>query len=203
MAKLIFMPPISEPAANKYTKVDPCIKSVALINWTFGLLRKAIGLKLGKKDTGPAAAGRIPEQVDADAAIGIPRDEMDYHRQVGNIKVNRAHTFLAHGYSKYLTLVWLVVVTELLMIVHYQLFRNGKYYSHRDHTVDISIHDLVGQTHKNPVAHALGGLASMLMDPLGGGRQYLRILLLKLGDNMDEWPLRVTLALHILSLIHI
>ena len=36
--------------------------------------------KLRKKDTGPAAAG--PEQVDADAAIGIPRDEMDYHRQV-------------------------------------------------------------------------------------------------------------------------
>ena len=45
----IFMPPISEPAANKYTKVDPCVKSVVLITWTFGLLRKALGVKF-KKD---------------------------------------------------------------------------------------------------------------------------------------------------------
>ena len=74
LASMLFMPTISEPAANKYTKIDPCIKHVALVTWTFGLLRKAIGLKLGKKDTGPAVD--VPEQVDADSAIGIPGDEM-------------------------------------------------------------------------------------------------------------------------------
>ena len=41
--------------------------------------KRRAALKLGKQDTGPA----VVEQVDADAAIGIPRDEMDYHRQVG------------------------------------------------------------------------------------------------------------------------
>ena len=74
------MPPISVPAANKYTKIDPCLKSVTLITWTFGLLRKAVGMKLGKKDTGPAAVGNIPEHIDADAAIGIPRHEIDHYR---------------------------------------------------------------------------------------------------------------------------
>ena len=77
LASLFFLPPISEPAANKYTKIDPCVKSVALISWSFGLLRKAIGIKPGKKDTGPAAAENILEHVDADSAIGVPHDEKE------------------------------------------------------------------------------------------------------------------------------
>ncbi len=36
------MPPISEPAANKYTNIDPCLKYVDLITWSFGLIRKAL-----------------------------------------------------------------------------------------------------------------------------------------------------------------
>ena len=75
------------------------------MTWTFGLLRKAVGIKLGKKDTGPAAAENIPEQVDADSAIGIPGDEMQYHRQMGHIKVNKVHTLLSYGYAKYMALV--------------------------------------------------------------------------------------------------
>ena len=87
LAAKIFMPPISEPAANKYTKVDPCVRSVVLITWTFGLLRKALGVKLKKdceKDPGLAAvvpgpgnAAVIPDPVDTDGAIGIPRDMID------------------------------------------------------------------------------------------------------------------------------
>ena len=56
-ASLLFSPAVSEPAANKYTKVDPCVKSVALMVWSFGLLRKAIGIRLGDRDSGPAIAG--------------------------------------------------------------------------------------------------------------------------------------------------
>ena len=63
-ASILFTPAVSEPAANKYTKVDPCVKSVALMVWTFGLLRKAIGIKLGDRNTGPAAAENIMQQVD-------------------------------------------------------------------------------------------------------------------------------------------
>ena len=201
-AKLIFCPPISQPAANKYTKIDPAVKSVALMTWTFGLLRKAIGLKLGKKDTGPAAAENIPTHVDADSAIGIPRDEFEYTRQMGNIKLNRVHTFLSHGYSKYLTLVWLVV-THPIMIVHYKLFKHGKFYGHRDHSADISIFDFVGADSANPVASAMAALISMLLDPKGAGRRHLSLLLLKLGEDMEQWPQRVVKALHISLLIGI
>ena len=48
-ASLIFMPPISTPTAKKYTKIDPCLKSVAPIVWSFGLFRKAVGMELGKR----------------------------------------------------------------------------------------------------------------------------------------------------------
>ena len=63
LARIIFVPPISEPAANKYTKVDPCLKTVAFITWTFGLLRKVIVTKRGKKDTGPAATEKYPSRL--------------------------------------------------------------------------------------------------------------------------------------------
>ena len=71
LVRLLFMPPISEPAANKYTKTDPCVRSTVLVTWTFGLLRKAIGRLLGKGEdyTGPA------DVVEADGDIGVPRDE--------------------------------------------------------------------------------------------------------------------------------
>ena len=165
-AKLIFCPPIVEPAANKYTKIDPAVKSVALMTWTFGLLRKAIGITLGKKDTGPAADDNIPQHVDANEAIGIPRDEIQYHRQMGHIKVNRVHTFLSHGYSKFMTLVWLVV-THTIMVIHYKMFKHGKFYSERDHSDDMSIFDFVGHVRTNPVAKSITALMAMMLDPMG------------------------------------
>ena len=96
------------------------------MTWTFGLLRKAIGVKLGK-DTGSAVDTDIPNHIDVDSAIGIPRDEMQYHRQVGSIRVNKVYTFLSHGAAKYMVLVWLVVASPI-MVVHYNLFRHGKFY---------------------------------------------------------------------------
>ena len=202
LARIIFMPPISVPAATTDTKIDPCLKSVTLITWTFGLLRKAVGMKLGKKDTGPAAVGNIPEHVDADAAIGIPRHEIEHYRQMGNIRVNRVHTFLSHGYSKYMTLVWLVV-THMIMIVHYKLFKHGTFYSQRGDLDGINIFDFVGPVHTNPVAQAMAALVAMLLDPMGSGRRHLRLLWLKLGDNLDHWPGRVVRALQVSLLIGI
>ena len=89
------------------------------------------------------------------------------------------------------------------MVVHYHLFKHGKYYSHRDHAGDISIFDFVGPTHSNPVAYAINALVLMLMEPRGGGRSHLGLMLLKLGDNINEWPLRVVRAVQIGLLIGI
>ena len=97
----IFMPPTSEPSANKYTKADPCVRSVCLVTWTFGLLRKAISRMLWKDEesTGPA------DVVEADGAIGVPRDTNAYERKVGRRKVQKVHTFLHNAAAKHLLLV--------------------------------------------------------------------------------------------------
>ena len=99
-------------------------------------------------------------------------------------------------------LVWLSVA-QPLMIVHYKLFRHGKFQSHRDRTDDFSIFDFTGPTHTNPAAQAITALVAMLLDPLGAGKRHLCLLCLKLGNCINEWPLRVVQALQISLLIGI
>ena len=41
----------------------------------------------------------------------------------------------------------------------------------------------------------------MLLDPTGAGRSHCRLLLLKLGDDIRAWPLRIVRALQIAILI--
>ena len=61
------------------------------MTWSFGLLRKAIGARL--KDKKRDNAGHAAE-VDIDGAIGIPRDEYAYYRQMGHIRLGKSHTIL-------------------------------------------------------------------------------------------------------------
>ena len=84
MIKYLFMPPISEPAANKYTKTDPCVRRVCTLVWSFGLLCNAISRMLGKID---GELGQTHGIVEADGAIGIPRDTREYESKLGHIKL--------------------------------------------------------------------------------------------------------------------
>ena len=186
------MPPISEPAANKYTKTDPCVKSALLVTWTFGLLRKAIGqhLRQNEEYTSPA------DVVEADAAIGVPRDEYEYHKRLGTIKIQKVHTLLSHGHAKHLLLVWLVVCSPI-MVLHYYLFANGKFFSHRGGEDEAAtVFDFVGDdARRNHLLATMGALCAMLMDVAGSKAQrHLRLLHLKLGP-INDWPVRVREAL--------
>ena len=78
--------------------------------WTFGLLRKAISRMLGKDDDYPGPADGL---VEADGAIGIPRDTRLYEKNLGHLKLQKVHTFLSHAAAKHLLLVWVVVCTLL------------------------------------------------------------------------------------------
>ena len=178
----LLVPPISEPAENKYTKVDACVRSVPLISRTSGLLRKALGVRLKKE---AAESDCEPDHCDADAAIGIPRDEQAYYKEAGHLRLQKIYTFLSHGHAKYMLLVWLAVV-QPIMIMHYFLFKHGTWYPYRDFAADISIFDFCGGTQRNRVAVLVGSLASMLLDPAGLGRPYLRLLRLKLGDRIEN-----------------
>ena len=102
LARLLLSPPVTEPAANKYTKCDPCVRSVAIVAWFHGLVRKAIGRKLKRQEesTGHAAGPAGADVVDYDAAIGVPRDAMGHERKIGGIKLNKVYYFLSHGKAK-------------------------------------------------------------------------------------------------------
>ena len=193
LIKCILAPSITTPAANKYTKVDPVVRKVALMTNFLGLLRRAVAKKLGRRD----ASGDVDdsEVLDWEAAIGMPRDPMQHHKNLGKVKLNKAFRFLQQSASKYLPLVWLVVCS-CVMVVHYKLFQQGTWYGQR-HGTRCDIFDFCGPTHLNPVAHALSALAAMLLDPSGSGAQHLSLLFLKFGRDHGGWPSRVLAALQI------
>ena len=85
LVKRFVTPCISEPAANKYTKVDPVIRKLALATNFFGLLRRAFARKF--KDTEQDESDR--SDISVDAAIGVPRDANRHWRKVKHIKMNR------------------------------------------------------------------------------------------------------------------
>lgn len=202
LSKYLFMPPISTPAANKYTKTDPCVHRVShcTLVWSFGLLRKAISRMLGKVD---GDTGQTHGLVEADGAIGIPHDTREYETNLGHIKLQKVHTFLSHAAAKHLLLVWVVVCTPI-MCLHYYLFLHGKIYSHRSDDEDaVTVFDFVSEVHFNLLVDTLAALCAMLMEPDGlAARKHLRLLHLALGPTW-EWPDRVATALQVALLIGI
>lgn len=120
LVKRFVCPCVSEPAANKYTKVDPVIRKLALATNFFGLLRRAFARKF--KEEGKAQADE--SDISVDAAIGAPTDATRHWRKVTHIKLNRSYSFLKQRASEYLPLIWLCVCS-CIMVVHYTLFKHG------------------------------------------------------------------------------
>ena len=126
LVKRFVAPCISEPAANKYTKVDPVMRKLALATNFYGLLRKAFARKF--KETAETESERSDFSVDV--AIGESQDQIKHWRKVKHIKQNRAYDFLKHRASEYLPLIWLCVCS-CIMVVHYRLFKHGTWHSRR------------------------------------------------------------------------
>ena len=191
LVKRFVAPCISEPAANKYTKVDPVMRRLALAANFFGLLRRALARQFGDD-------GGSQSDISVDAAIGAPSDATKHWRKVKHIKLNRSFSFLKHRASEYLPLIWLCVCS-CIMVVHYKLFRHGTWYNHRTaasgqgsgHWPRCNIFDFTSDLETNPVCEALAALASMLLDPEGAGRRHLNLLFFKFGNSYSEWPQRV------------
>ena len=183
LVRRLVVPCISEPAANKYTKVDPVIRKLAIACNFFGLLRRAFARKF--KENGDSES-----EISSDAALGAPRDANRHWRKVKHIKLNRSYTFLKQRASEYLPLIWLCVCS-CIMVVHYKLFKNGTWFSHRSAKDRCNIFDFCSDTTENPICEALSTLASMLLDPEGTGKRPLALLYLKFGERYLEWPRHV------------
>ena len=88
LVKRFVNPCVSEPAANKYTKVDPVMRKLALAANLFGLLRRAFARKF--KEEGNVEADR--SDISVDDAIGAPTNMASHWRKVAHIKLNRSYS---------------------------------------------------------------------------------------------------------------
>ena len=192
LVRRLVVPCISEPAANKYTKVDPVMRKLAIACNFVGLLRRAFARKF--KENGDSES-----DISSDAALGAPRDANRHWRKVKHIKLNRSYNFLKQRASEYLPLIWLCVCS-CIMVVHYKLFKHGTWFSHRADKDRCNIFDFCtasgqgsafGPGSDNPICEALSTLASMLLDPEGTGKRPLALLFLKFGERYLEWPRHV------------
>ena len=134
LLKAIVAPPVSTPAVNKYTKVDPVMRKVALMVSCYGLLRRVVAKKLGRE--APREQDVQDTQVDLtssellDSVVGIPKDPRRHQKCVGKVRLLRVHELVSAGAAKLLTLAWLVVCS-VVMRVHYRLFKHGTWFTHR------------------------------------------------------------------------
>ena len=199
LLKAVVAPPISTPAVNKYTKVDPVVRKVTLMVHCFGLLRRIVAKKLGvaapRESEVTETASGLDGGFELDGIIGIPKDPRLHQKCVGEARLRRVHEFMSMGAAKILTLVWLVVCS-VIMQVHYRLFKHGTWFTHRA-GVRCSVFEFAGRSTSSPVIATLSALASMLLDPLCGGRPYLQILRSRYGDDMADWPPRLVRALEV------
>ena len=163
---------MTEPAANKWTKMDQVIRPVILKAWFGNWFRRGVGKKLGRKDDDKSglAVGTNDLDLDLDRAIGVPTD-MGQERKVGHIKLNKVYRFLGHGEAKYLFLVWLCIALQV-MPVHYALFRTGTWFNRRREAGQEKISDFLDGSTGSPVRSCLGALAEMLLDSRGSGQRH-------------------------------
>ena len=166
LVKIILSPSISTPAANKYTKVDPVVRKVALITNFAALMHRALASKL-KKQT--ALSEEEPAVFDdPDAVIGIPKDAMQHFKNVANTRLHRMLSFLRLAACVYLPLVWLVVCSSI-MVVHYHLFKYGTWSTNNVDGKRCNLFDFCKSSNSNPVVVAMTVLALMMyVGPLRG-----------------------------------
>ena len=143
LVKHFVTPCISEPAANKYMKVNPVMRKLAFMTNFHNLLRKAIGLKLGVT----AAVSDAESDISVDDAVVVPTNTTAHWRKVKHIKLNRSFNFL-----KKRSCAWLP-------------FKYGTWYSHRRTKDRRDIFDFSSDLLENPIAEVLSTLASMKVDP--------------------------------------
>ena len=197
LAKLIVSPSITPPAMNKYTKVDPVVRQICLLSNLFGLFRRALAEKVG---SGRRRVGDGDNESDMsqDACVGAPMDEVRHLRKIGRLKHRRANDFMARRFASWTTLIW-IAVCDPVMVVHYRLFKHGKWYSHR-RADRCSIYDFCGSMGSNPVASALSSLAGIVLSPEEQLSGPLAGLFAALGP-IEGWPSFVRSRLHVAALL--
>ena len=114
---------ISAPAMNKWTKVAPCVRHIAVLQNFCGLVPEACQhlFPPPEEDSGAEDEGQ---------AVGAPLDESKAWRKLARLRVRKACHFLSDKQSSWATALW-CVLTEPIMSVHFALFKHATWLSER------------------------------------------------------------------------
>lgn len=114
---------ISVPALNKWTKVAPCVRHVAVLQNFCGLVAAACQLLIPPPE-------ESSEEEDEGQAVGVPLDESKAWRKLARQRVRKACHFLSDKESSWMTSLW-CVLTKPIMRVHFSLFKHATWLSER------------------------------------------------------------------------
>ena len=198
----VIIPHLTRPAANRYTKVFPVICTITLMLHFNGVFKKAVRHNL--KDERVNSDDEHVLQ-DADAMLGAPQDIMRHSRKLQAKQRDKILSLVNHGDAMMLFLVWMVV-TQVVMVLHYRLFKRGVFYSHMQQSKDearkrFACFEFCRGADTNPAAKALNAIGSMLFHPDGAGREHLKLIHCRYGGHTSQWPLALVGALQISLLL--
>ena len=188
---------LGEPASNKWTKMDPACAQATVIASFFGLVKNGLERKSQVSYEELAALS----QEEKNKLHRAQDDQEDYKGAVLRYG-KRCLVFVGMPDTKFYLLMW-NVVGEVVMKVHFQLFKHCSWYSHtKDDEKRLSIVDFCPQPlasgegyyfgTRNPVSKALDELAIMIFEPNSERGKLLLLPLLEMYGASIQWPENVT-----------
>ena len=183
LVRKVILRRVAQPAKNKWTKLDPAFRQVALVVQFFSLVQSALEAKVGMTyaDVLHAAATVMDQDSDSE-------NEDGGHKYKGRLQKygKRSLLFVGDPDSKQHLLLWLAV-GEPIMVIHYRFFHRYTWYSHSLDKCPVLEFCPGSPEHRNPVAPALASLANMLFEPNGAGKVSLGPLRARYGAPI-LWP---------------
>ena len=183
LVKKVVFKCITQPAKNKWTKMDPAFSQATLVVCFFALVRVALEAKVRVTYAALTASGQVFDEDEA------AEDEQNFRGRMMRYG-KRSLAFVGDDVTRKLMLVW-VVVGQVIMIIHYRLFKHVTWFSHsRSSSERCDIFDFctgADQVEENVTTKALGSFAKMIFDPNGAGRCLLVCLIAHFGAPV-HWP---------------
>ena len=149
---------IAAPALNKWTKVAPCVRHVAVLQSFCNLVPDACQQLFPppEEDSGSEDEGQ---------AVGAPVDESKAWRRLARVRVRKACHFLSDKQSNWMTCLW-CVLTKPVMRVHFALYKYATWLSERveGHEVEedeVDAEELGGEEELRPTSMACFCKASL------------------------------------------
>ena len=179
LVRKVILRRVAQPAKNKWTKLDPAFRQVALLVHFFSLVQSALEAKVRMAYAEVLSAAATVWDQDSDS-----ENEDEHEQKQGRLQRSgkRCLLFVGDPDAKERLLLWLAV-GEPIMVIHYRFFHRYTWYSHSVDQCPVLEFCPGSPEHRNPVAPALTSLANMMFDPNGAGLELLGPLHARYGTT--------------------